>query len=57
MIAMSTTSAAAPRLVLVPIRKAAAAPTPARPVRRYRLARLKLPPLPPGTEHLRHTYD
>jgi hypothetical protein len=50
------TTAAAPRLVLVPVRKAAAAPAPG-PVRRYRLARLKLPPLPPGTEHLRRTYD
>jgi hypothetical protein len=46
------------RLVLVPVAKTAAAPAP-RPsaVRRYRLARLKLPPLPPGAAHLRRSYD
>jgi hypothetical protein len=54
MLAMTTS---APRLLLVPVSKPAApAPSP-RPVRRYRLARLKLPPLPPGAEHLRRSYD
>jgi hypothetical protein len=52
------TSSTAPRLVLVPVAKAAAAAAPrSRAVRRYRLARLKLPPLPAGTEHLRRSYD
>jgi hypothetical protein len=50
-----TTSA--PRLLLVPVAKTAAAPPSPRPVRRYRLARYKLPPLPPGAAHLRRTYD
>jgi hypothetical protein len=51
------TSTTAPRVVLVPVAKTAGAASPPRAVRRYRLARLKLPPLPPGTEHLRRSYD
>jgi hypothetical protein len=44
--------------VLVPVAKPSAAPaTPSRAVRRYRLARMKLAPLPAGTEHLRRSYD
>jgi hypothetical protein len=52
---MTTAAATARRLVLVPVAKSTGAP--ARPVRHYRLARLKLPPLPAGAEHLRRTYD
>jgi hypothetical protein len=49
---------AAPRLVLVPVAKTSAPPVSrTRAVRRYRLARMKLPPLPAGTEHLRRAYD
>jgi hypothetical protein len=51
------TSTTAPRVVLVPVAKTTAAAAPARAVRRYRLARLKLPPLPPAAEHLRRSYD
>jgi hypothetical protein len=51
---MTTVAASTSRLVLVPVAKSTGTP---KPVRRYRLARLKLPPLPAGAEHLRRTYD
>jgi hypothetical protein len=55
MLLMTSAAATAHRLVLVPVAKTAG--TPARPVRRYRLARLKPSPLPPSAGHLRRVYD
>jgi hypothetical protein len=53
-----THSTAALRLVLVPVAgSAGAAAAASSPVRRYRLARMKPPPLPKGAEHLRRLYD
>ena len=55
MLAMN--ASASHRLVLVPTPRNATAAEAASPVRRYRLARVKPPPLPKGAEHLRRLYD